>query len=160
MRRSAWFVSFALLTLAASAFPQEAYAQRRGLRVVRGTAPEIGPRVGYDFDADAWSVGGQLRVPWRRLELLLSGDYYFSTAGQENLDLVLHFGRFSSLYAGGGVGMFHELGTSLGPNIVVGLHPPARGGSPIRPYAEGRWSFLDYGTPFRLVFGVNLALGR
>ena len=156
-------VPLTLALLALSVLTPEAQAQRRGLRVVRGAAPEIGPRVGYDFDADDWSVGGQLRVPARVLETVASGDYYFAGATdmwQLNLDLALRLGRFSSLYAGGGIGVFHQVTTDAGPNILVGLHPPARRGSPIRPYAEGRWTFLDGATPFRLVFGVNLVLGR
>ncbi len=123
----------------------------------------MGPRVGYDFDADDWSVGGQFRVPSRVLETLASGDYYFAAGThpwQLNLDLAIRLGRFSSLYAGGGVGVFHAVNTDVGPNILVGLHPPRRRNAPIRPYAEGRVTFLDGGTPFRLVFGVNLVLGR
>ena len=163
MRPSRWFVSLALLTVCLAASSHEAQAQRRGLRVVGGRAPEVGPRVGYDFDADDWSAGGQLRVPGPRLEALASGDYHFAAGihpWQLNLDLALRLGRFSSLYAGGGIGIFRALTTDVGPNVLVGLHPPARRGSPIRPYAEGRWTFLDDGTPFRLVFGVNLVLGR
>lgn len=163
MKPSTRFVSFALLAVALTALSQEAHAQRRGLRVVRGRAPELGPRVGYDFDADDWSVGGQLRIPGPRLEALASGDYYFAVGThpwQLNLDLALRLGRFSSLYAGGGVGIFHLLTTDVGANVLVGLHPPSRRNSPVRPYAEGRWTFLEGGTPFRLVFGVNLVLGR
>lgn len=149
-----------VLAAASLAIPShEARAQRRGLRVVR-TAPELGPRVGYDFEADHWSAGGQLRVPGRIVELLLSGDYYFRDAGQVNLDLALRLRPLSSLYVGGGIGGYWSSGSSVGPNVIVGLHPPARPASPIRPYAEGRWTFLDYGSPFRLVFGVNLVLGR
>lgn len=160
MKASVRLVAFLFFALALTSLPQEAQAQRRGLRVVRGMVPELGPRVGYDFDADDWSVGGQLRLPARRLELLLSGDYYFTDAGQVNLDLALRLGPLSSLYVGGGVGVYWSFGSSVGPNILVGLHPAGRRAAPIRPYAEGRWTFLDYGTPFRLVFGVNVTLGR
>ena len=61
---------------------------------------------------------------------------------------------------GGGVGYDHAGTGDVGPNIVVGLEPARRRGSAIRPYAEGRWTFLDNGTPFRFVFGVNLVFGR
>ncbi len=144
----------------------EAQAQlgRRGRPAAGGrVTPELGPRVGYDFEADDWSVGGQLRVPASRLETLLSGDYYFAAGTRQwqlNLDLALRLGRLSSLYAGGGIGILHALTTDVGPNMLVGLHPPARRGSPVRPYAEGRWTFFGGDHPFRLVFGVNLMLGR
>lgn len=163
MKLAKWCLTIALLAACLAVPPREAQAQRRGLRVVRGMAPEVGPRVGYDFDADDWSVGGQLRVPSPVLESLVSGDYYFAVGTrpwQLNLDLALRFGRFSSLYAGGGIGIFHSDSTDVGPNVLIGLHPPSRRNSPIRPYAEGRWTFLEGGTPFRLVFGVNLVLGR
>lgn len=163
MKFSMRIVPLAMLAGAVATLPSEAQAQQRGLRVVRQGAPEIGPRVGYDFKADDWSVGGQLRVPARVLETLASGDYYFASGTgqwQLSLDLALRLGRLASLYAGGGIGVFHAVNTDVGPNILVGLHPPARRNSPIRPYAEGRWTFLDGGTPFRLVFGVNVVLGR
>lgn len=146
-----------------AAWQRDADAQQRGLRRVRLPAPELGPRVGYDFESDQWTVGGQFRVPGRLLESILSGDYYLVSGTrpwQLNLDLALRLRRFASLYAGGGIGIFHAVSTDVGPNLLVGLHPPARRGAPIRPYAEGRWTFLDGGTPFRLVFGVNLVLGR
>lgn len=169
MKREAWNVkpsvrriSWVLLAGALALPAQEAHAQRRGLRVVRPAAPELGPRVGYDFRVEDWSVGGQFRVPSRVIETLASGDSYFAVnrAWQLNLDLAVRLGRLSSLYAGGGLGIYHLAGTDAGPNLLVGLRPPARRNAPIRPYAEGRWTFLDGGTPFRLVFGVNLVLGR
>jgi hypothetical protein len=142
----------------------EAQRPRRGLRRVFTAVPELGPRVGYDFLADGFLVGGQFRVPGPYLESLLSGDYYASgeSRWQLNLDLALRFRPLATLYAGGGIGIYHGAlgGTDVGPNILVGLHPPVRRGAPVRPYAEGRWTFLDAGTPFRLVFGVNLLLGR
>ena len=165
MRRSNWFVSMALLTACLALPLREGQAQRprRGLRGLATIAPELGPRVGYDFKANDWSLGGQFRVPGRLLESLLSGDAYFAAGThpwQVNLDLAFRLRRFSSLYAGGGIGIYHLLTTDVGPNILVGLHPPTRRGAPIRPYAEGRWAFLDGGTSSRLVFGINLVLGR
>ena len=141
----------------------EAQRPRRGLRRMFTAVPELGPRVGYDFKFDDWLVGGQLRVPGPYLESLLSGDYYFAGAShpwQLNLDLAFRFRPLATLYAGGGIGIFHDLTTDVGPNVLVGLHPPARRGAPVRPYVEGRWTFLDGATPFRLVFGINLLLGR
>ena len=163
MRPTPRLILCAVLLIVVTPLSSEGQARRRGLRVVRGPSAEIGPRIGYDFDADDWSVGGQLRVPARVLETLASGDYYFAgavDAWQLNLDLALRLGRLSSLYAGGGIGVFHQVTTDVGPNLLVGLHPSARRNSPIRPYAEGRWTFLDGVTPFRIVFGIDLVLGR
>lgn len=159
MRRSTFLIIGALVATSLSVPSQELRAQRRGLRVVRNPVLELGPRVGYDFERDDWTVGGQLRLPIRPVEPLVSGDYYFATGHpwQLNVDVALRLRRLSSLYVGGGIGVFHAGTTDVGPNMLVGLQPPARRSSPIRPYAEGRWTFLD-GVPFRLVFGVNLVL--
>lgn len=162
--RRRWLV-LALLVACLGGASRDAEAQRprRGLRRVFTAVPELGPRVGYDFFADAWLVGGQFRVPGPHLESLLSGDYYLAgdSRWQLNLDLALRFRPLATFYAGAGVGVYHGVaGTDVGPNALVGLHPPARRGAPVRPYAEGRWTFLDGGTPFHLVFGINLLLGR
>jgi hypothetical protein len=128
----------------------------------------LGVRLGYDFQVDEWSLGGQFRLPGPFLETVLSGDSYFypgANPWQLNADLVLHLGRFRALYAGGGVGVFHQVSagagtTDVGPNVVIGVQPRRRLGSPVRAYAEGRWTFLNGATPFRFVFGLNFVLGR
>jgi hypothetical protein len=158
-------VLLALVAVSLAAVSRDAEAQRgrRRSRVSVWGPPEIGVRAGYDFRVDHFSLGGQLRVPARTLELLLSGDTYIEPGTnpyQLNADLVLRFGPLRPLYAGGGVGYFHNAAGDVGPNIVVGIEPRRRARSPIRPYAEGRWTFLDAATPFRFVFGVNLVLGR
>jgi hypothetical protein len=149
------------VTLLATA--PDAQAQRRGRSRYRGEpglTPELGPRVGYDFTADDWSVGGQIRLPGRALELLLSADYYFESNAhpyQLNADLVLRLGKMlRGLYAGGGVGTYQNGSTDVAPNIVIGLEPRRRAGRVVHPYMEGRLSFLDNATPFRFVFGLNL----
>lgn len=164
MRAGRLLVLLAFVAVGLAGLSRDAHAQRgRRRRVVQvRRPPELGVRAGYDFDVDHFSFGGQLRVPARVLELLLSGDGYVEPGTnpyQLNADLVLRFRRLSPLYAGGGVGFFHHVTTDVGPNIVVGLEPPRRR-SAIRPYAEGRWTFLDNARPFRFVFGVNLVLGR
>jgi hypothetical protein len=156
----------AMVAVTLAAVSHDAEAQRRGRR--RGLAgvvdpPELGVRAGYDFHVDHFSLGGQVRVPARVLELLLSADTYIQPGTnpyQLNADLVLRLGPLRSLYAGGGVGYLHNAASDVGPNIVVGIDPRRRGRSHIRPYAEGRWTVLDAATPFRFVFGVNLVLGR
>jgi hypothetical protein len=163
--RSLW-VAALLVTLWGALAPRaEAQGRRRGRPGLRAVMPpELGPRVGYDFRVDDWSVGGQFRVPGSRLETLLSGDVYFAGTPrpwQLNLDLAFHLRPGGTLYFGGGVGIYHVVTTDVAPNLLLGLKPgPRRRFSPIRPYAEGRCTFLDGGTPFRLVFGVNVAIGR
>ena len=166
MRTGRVMVLFALVAVGLMAVSHDAEAQRPGRR--RGLAgvvnpPELGVRAGYDFESDHFSLGGQLRIPGRTVQLLLSGDSYIEPGTnpyQLNADLVLQVRPLRPLYAGGGLGYFHSGTGDLGPNIVVGLEPARRRGSAIRPYAEGRWTFLDNATPFRFVFGVNLVLGR
>ena len=158
-------VLVALVAVSLAVVSRDAEAQRGrrrgGVSVWR--PPEIGVRGGYDFHVDHFSLGGQLRVPTRALELLLSADTYIQPGTnpyQLNADVVLRLGPLRSLYAGGGVGYLHNAVSDVGPNIVVGLEPPRRRRSAIRPYAEGRLTFLDAAKPFRFVFGVNLVLGR
>jgi hypothetical protein len=165
VKRLRWRVVLVVMAACLVVLSHSAQAQRprRGLRRVFAAVPELGPRVGYDFKADDWLVGGQLRIPGPYLESLFSGDYYLEGATrpwQLNLDLAVRLRPLASFYAGGGIGIFHDLTTDVGPNVLVGLHPPARRGAPVRPYVEGRWTFLNGGTPFRLVFGINLLLGR
>ena len=153
----------AMVAVSLAGLSRTAEAQRRGRRRLIGDPPELGIRAGYDFKVDHFSLGGQLHIPGRGFGLLLSGDSYIQPGTnpyQLNADLVLQFQTLRPLYAGGGVGYYHAGTGDVGPNIVVGLEPARRRGSAIRPYAEGRWTFLDNGTPFRFVFGVNLVFGR
>lgn len=122
--------------------------------------PQFGPRAGYDFDAETWSLGGQLRLGGGRgLELIPSGDFYFDTdAWQLNLDAAFPLGRLRAFYGGLGAGFFHQTVTETHLNLFLGLRLGGRVSTPVRPYAEARWMRVDGNDPFRLVFGMNFAL--
>jgi len=131
----------------------------------------IGVRVGRDFDADVWSLGGQLRfsLPFLPgIELMPSGDVFVPDDGAEwqlNLDAVLRPGRVSLIYVGGGVAVMRDeffvpnvRRTEVGYNLLIGLRIPVRR-VPLSPFVEARWTFIEAFDPFRLVTGVNLRLG-
>lgn len=132
--------------------------------------PAIGVRAGRDFDADVWSLGGQIRfsLPFLPgIELIPSGDVFLPDGGadwQLNLDGVLRPGRVSLIYAGGGVAVMRDdffvpnvRRTEVGYNLLIGLQIPLRR-VPLRPFVEARWTFIEVIDPFRLVTGVNLPL--
>ena len=142
----------------------------RGARLSMGAlgAPTtaIGLRGGHDFTVDRWSVGAQLRLPVaRRLAFAPSGDVFLgdsATDWQLNADLSI---SLRGLYVGGGIGLLSaddrdtgERGTRAAPNLLVGLEPRTLR-SPVRPFLEGRWTFLGDGARFRLAGGVNVPIG-
>lgn len=126
----------------------------------------VGLRGGYDFVVDRWSVGAQLRLPVaRRLAFVPSGDVFLgdsATDWQLNADLTV---PLRGLYLGGGIGLLRaddrdtgERRTRAAPNLLAGLEPRALGGA-VRPFVEGRWTFVDDGARFRLVGGVGFPIG-
>lgn len=131
-----------------------------------GTAVQLGPRAGYDYDGDTYSAGAQLRVPiWRRSRFTLtpSADLYNDgtrTDWQANLDLLMAPGPRGGIYAGLGFAWVEAAtGRERAINQVIGLQIPL-GRGPLRSYVEARWTELDRKTVFRLVVGVNVALLR
>ena len=159
------------MALFAAATPAE--AQRRGRsQWVRPTPPPaVGVRGGYDFDAAAWSIGGQASIPFaRRLAFMPSGDAFFGddrTDWQLNADLALRLGRAGFLYAGGGLALLNrvheddvdaEAETKAGANVFAGLQTPGLR-LHFRPFVEARWTLVDDDSPFRLAFGANVRLG-
>ncbi len=163
--------TFLLLTIllgsAASSHAEWPYddgdiGRRRGLSPVT-----LGPRGGYDYDGDAFSVGGQLRIPlWRRSRVTLapSGDFFNDGSGadwQANVDVLISPGPRGGFYGGLGFGWVAE-GRSereRAVNQVLGLRRPFGRGR-TQTYVEARWTELDRETVFRLVFGLNLTLFR
>ena len=126
----------------------------------------VGLRGGYDFTVDRWSVGAQLRLAVaQRLAFVPSGDVFLgdsATDWQLNADLTV---PLRGLYLGGGIGLLRadnretgERGTRAAPNLLVGLEPRSRSGS-VRPFIEGRWTFVDDGARSRLVGGVSIPIG-
>lgn len=165
-------VTFASACLGLTQDPVE--AQRRGAaafasRSAAVAVPAMGVRSGYDFEGEAWSLGGQARLPFaRRLELIPSGDAFFDTDHTEwqlNADLAVRLGPRGSLYGGAGLAAVNrpeepgdEAETRLGTNLFVGLQLPGVV-LPVRPFAEARWTLVDGESPFRLAFGANVRLG-
>jgi hypothetical protein len=142
-------------------WPYDEDVGRRGNR----TAVELGARGGYDYDGNAYSAGGQLRIPlWRRSRFTLvpSADIYNDGKGadwQANVDLLMSPGPNGGLYAGLGFAWVEDgrPERERAVNQVVGLKRPLGRGAG-QAYLEARWTELNRKTAFRLVFGVNIAL--
>jgi len=166
--------ALAIAALCLALAPQAAQAQRPRARAGQLAArfaapvPMVGIRSGYDFEGEAWSLGGQVRLPvGRRLELIPSGEALFDserTDWQSNADLALRLGLRGGLYAGAGLAVSSraddadgDSNAQLGTNLFVGFQ--ARGRLlPVRPFVEARWTLVDGDSPFRLAFGANLPL--
>jgi hypothetical protein len=133
-----------------------------------GSLPlEVGVRVGHDYDSEAPSGGGQVRIPiprFRGFMLVPSADIYDADDGadwQVNVDLLMSSGPRGGFYAGLGFGWAEEgrPERERAINQILGLRLPiGRGG--MRAYVEGRWTELARDTVFRLVGGVNVPLFR
>jgi hypothetical protein len=138
--------------------PDDAAGQRRGNGFFSGPL-QVGPRVGRDFDNDAWSLGGQLSAPLgRNLELRPSGDLFFpdddGMGWQVNGDAVIRFGQGGGLYGGGGIALVHpdDSDTETGYNLFFGLStaPPD---DRSKGFLEFRWTFVNDTSPFHLALG-------
>ena len=146
--------------LAGSVSP--ASAQRPGTRVA--AHPEIGIRGGRDFSVDTWTAGAHIRIPFGgTLEFRPSADLALEDIGddfQVNGDLALR-GPRDQAYIGAGVGYVNRQFDSgkdsgTGINAFIGFKPIPRPGSQI--YVEGRWTFVDSETIFRVSLGVTIPL--
>lgn len=125
----------------------------------------IGPRIGYNFDADAVTLGGQLSLPiGRHLEFYPSADVHLVDEGSlygVNLDLKYRLPARTArwLYVGGGLGILSRSvnnndHTDTGLNLMLGAES-LRGR--VHPFAEGR-IFLSDGSTAQLVGGLNFTL--
>jgi hypothetical protein len=138
-----------------------ANAQRRRAAVGTSTTPRFGPHVGYNFDAEALLIGGQLTWPITpSLELYPTFDYYFVDAGSLfslNFDVKYRPPtRYGAWYVGGGLNYsrFSAGGNSAGDtnlNLLTGLEG-RRGRT--RPYVEAKFILGD-GSAFQLVGGFS-----
>jgi hypothetical protein len=136
--------------------------------VVPPLAPEAGGRVGYDWGLEAWSIGGQLRVPIvPGFYLIPSGDYYLRTPAtlwQLNLDVAFRLGWYGGLYGGAGLGIAHRaIGSGraqAGLNAFAGFTPPRLRKTLLWPFIEARWLLIRNRSPFALRAGVNVLLER
>ncbi len=137
------------------------HAQYR--RSVRAT-PEVGVRLGRDFSVDTWTAGGHIRVPLiRTVELRPSADVSFDDPGEDyqlNADLALR-GSKDQAYIGAGAGFVTRhfdsgKDSGTGVNLFLGFKPfPRRGG---QLSIEGRWTFVDSETIFRIGLGAVFSL--
>ena len=160
--RAAALVGVALLSLAPAG--ASAQARRGGGSFIRGPI-SLGPRVGRDFENHAWTVGGQVSVPvGSNLELRPSGDVFFpkdgDTGWQANGDAAFYIGSGKRFYAGGGIAFAHPGGgeTKTGYNLFGGFRADPKL-SRTTPFLEGRWTFVNDTSPFRLALGFNYRLG-
>jgi hypothetical protein len=154
-------------------------AQRRGRpagsRLLVTSVPEIGLRAGWDADAEAVGVGGQLRLPGGPFaDLVASGDYYFADrlpTWQANVDFAIRVGSRQALYGGIGLAVAHRAFeknnvptlpavTKVGLNLFAGVGPPRYLRLPLRPYLELRRTFIaDFDGQLYVVGGVNVPIG-
>ncbi len=143
------------LTLAAAAAPLTAQTSRT----------HLGPRIGYNFDAEAVTVGGQVSFPiGRRLEFYPSADIHTVDPGSMfgvNFDLKYRLPgeTIRWMYLGTGLGIISTSrgdfdNTDTGLNLMIGAES-LRGR--IHPFVEGR-VFISDGSMAQLVGGLNFTL--
>lgn len=154
-------IAIVLGGLALVATSAEAQRRMRGGRAVLVERPAVGPRVGYDFDADHVFVGGQFNLPvGRRWALVPSAEFYTGATGTPyrlNADLKFHpptvYGFF---YFGGGFAYLHSSGGSdAGANLFAGWE--GRRARPFKPFLEAKFVFAD-NTSFNVEAGINFPL--
>lgn len=157
-------MGIALVVAALALVTSTADAQRRmrGGRAVRVERPGVGPRLGYDFDADHAFLGGQFNFPvGRRWALVPSADFYLGVNGtpyRVNADVKFHpptvYGFF---YFGAGLAILHSPGggNDTGANVFGGWE--ARRYAPVKPFLEGRFVFAN-NTSFNALVGINFPL--
>ncbi len=154
-------IAIVLAGLALVAAPADAQRRVRGRRAVRVERPGLGPRLGYDFDAEHTLLGGQVNVPvGRRWALVPSAEFYVGASGTPyriNADLKFHpptvYGFF---YFGGGLAILHAPGTTdTGANVFAGWE--GRRYAPVKPFLEARFVFSG-NTSFNLLGGLNFPL--
>jgi hypothetical protein len=126
----------------------------------------LGPRIGYNFDAEAVTLGGQLSFPMgNRLEFYPSADLHLVDPGSMfgvNLDIKYRMpagGSVDWLYVGTGLGIVSRSvndndNTDTGLNLFLGAES-LRGR--VHPFLEGRVLISD-GSTAQLVGGLNFTL--
>ena len=140
-----------------------AAAQRRVARGALLDRPRVGPHLGYNFDADALTLGVQATLPvTARIELYPSFDYYSISPGTLwgiNVDMKFRPPtRLGALYVGGGFDYLHSnAGGGTGDVQLDFLGGWEWRRLPLVPYAEGRL-ILGSGSTFQIVGGINFRL--
>ena len=135
-------------------------AQRRTTRGGSLEPVRLGPHIGYNFDADALTLGAQVTLPiTQRLELYPTFDYYAISPGSAwalNADVKYRPPtRVGALYVGGGFGYLRAGATGdVNVNLVGGIESLRRA---VVPYAEAR-IILGNGSAFQVVGGFSFKL--
>jgi hypothetical protein len=125
----------------------------------------IGPRIGYNFDAEALTIGGQLSFPVARyLEFYPSADLHLVDEGTlfgVNVDIKyrLPSANVRWLYVGTGLGISSYSNddfdnTDAGLNLFLGAES-LRGR--VHPFIEGRVLIAD-GSTAQIVGGLNFTI--
>jgi hypothetical protein len=158
--------------------PFGAEGQRRRGRQQAPTTPwpavSVGPRFGYDNNANGEVLGAQLHIPLlrsARVELMPNGDITFVSRLKEyqfNLEaVVMPGGSRGGVYLGGGLAFRNSVfgstptaprETKQGYSIVAGIRSSS--GGFLTSQLEVRWIFLS-DSPFNpklITFGVNFPL--
>ncbi len=125
----------------------------------------LGPRVGYNFDAEALTVGAQLSVPVaRHLEFYPSFDFNNVDVGSLyaiNLDLKYRVATASAdwLYLGTGLGIAHRsVGDSSKSDAGLNLFAGAESlKGRVHPFGEARVTIAN-GSQAMLVGGLNFTI--
>lgn len=156
-----------IVILLASALSAQHRPRRMGRPVRMQPAASIGLRVGNDFKNDQYLVGAHFWLPvgvfWN---FIPSADYYFTDNDfkrwQFNGDVVFKPRPRGSFYFGGGVAVEYLTSndrTDVGGNVLVGFEFSGRRRTPITPYIQARWTFLDdHHEHFSLQGGINFIL--
>ncbi len=161
-----------LLVLCCIGF-QSAEAQRRRTPPRHGWGwtegpVEFGVRGGHSFEDRVASAGAQLRIPLlRQLLLIPSGDVFLGDQAESewqiNGDLAVSPDELGGLYGGIGVAFADqdpngdgEDEVETGYNVFAGLSGRSLFEARVEPFVEGRWTYLEDFSPFRLVLGINV----
>ena len=159
----------ALLVVSALALPSAARAQGgrpTQMQVDRTASASAGLRATYSADrpeASGW--GAQVRIPidWN-IAAEPSVDVW-SVNGhswwQANADL-LALDRRGWFYARVGLAVLghDDADTKYGVNAGLGSDLPYLLETPLRPFAEVRWTAIDGRAPLRVLVGANFAFGK
>ncbi len=152
------------IVLALAVLGSVAEAQRRVRRrpaLVTLPRPSVGPRIGYDFDANQVFLGGQLNLPVvPRWVVAPSAEIYTGGTGTPyrlNADLKYHPpSAYGFFYLGGGFAILHAAGTTHG-GVSAFAGWEGRRALPFQPFAEGRFVFSST-TSFNILGGINVPL--
>jgi hypothetical protein len=130
---------------------------------------QFGPRVGYNFDLEEFSIGAHFIKPLTSaIAFYPSFDYYMVDAGtlfgiNADLRYQMPAANLQWLYLGAGLGITRSSGegipsnTNTGLNLIGGFQPT--GSSRIKPFAEARLKIGD-GSTFGVFGGISIPLGN